>query len=312
MAAQVLVHLGAGIGNIVMATPLLTALDRLGLTIDLWLSADYEETADLFRGWSIIRRIVTDPRDSGIAYDAYVPAVPPYYWPRFQSHYQELRGVVTRPGDWLFWTNEQSYYLSFARALGYHDTAPSPRLPVPPSEPAGGATTIVLAPGCKTGEMAAKRWPWFPDLAATLDDVAVVGTADDLRRWDGGEMTFPSHVRMLAGRLSLRETVELMAASAVVVANDSGLGHVAAALGVPTILMFGPTPHYTLGRFPPHVTVLRTGLPCEPCWFRRDRLAACSNRIDCLSGITVTRVRDAITRRLPCRTVAPVLAGQVS
>ena len=42
---SILVHLGAGVGNVVMATPLLMALHELGLTIDVLLAADYAETS---------------------------------------------------------------------------------------------------------------------------------------------------------------------------------------------------------------------------------------------------------------------------
>ena len=52
-----LVHLASGIGNIVLATPLLVALAELGFTIDVDLDADYPQTADLLEPWSIIRRV---------------------------------------------------------------------------------------------------------------------------------------------------------------------------------------------------------------------------------------------------------------
>jgi ADP-heptose:LPS heptosyltransferase len=296
MREPVLVHLGAGIGNVVLATPLLVALGRMDYTIDLWLSADYPETADLFTDWATVRRVV-----DGIhgRYVAYVPAVPPFYWPAFPRRYAALAGVVPRPPDSLFWTDEQAYYLSFARALGYDGPSPAVFLPVSPCSFAGVTeSTVLLAPGCKTGEMAAKRWPWFAELANRLEDVAVVGTADDLRLFDGRRMDFAPHVRMLAGHLTLRQTAELLAAVRVVVANDSGLAHMAAAVGTRTLMLFGPTPHLTLGELPPNVSVLRAGLPCEPCWFGGARFRACGRRIDCLQAITVDDAQEAIERAL--------------
>jgi heptosyltransferase-2 len=137
--------------------------------------------------------------------------------------------------------------------------------------------------------MATKRWPHFGALAAALDDVVVVGTVDDLRQNDGAPMKFPSHVRSFVGKLSLRETAELMAAAGVVVGNDSGLSHVAAAVGTPTVMLFGPTPHASLGPMPQNVKVLRAGLPCEPCWFQ-DRFRACGRKIECLSRLSVETV----------------------
>jgi ADP-heptose:LPS heptosyltransferase len=295
----VLVHLAAGIGNIVLATPLVVALGRMGLVVDLWLSADYPETASLFHDWSTVRRIVTGDRAE--RYLARIPAAPPFYWRRFRRAYARWTGMVRRPPDALFWEDEQAWYLSFARQLGYTGPAPALFLPVPPATgpTAAGPSTVVLAPGCKTGEMAAKRWPHFVELAERFDDVLVAGTPDDLRRFDGSPLQFPGHVRSIAGRASLLETAELISASGVVVANDCGLGHLAAALGVPTVLLFGPTPDRTLGRFPENVTVLRAGLPCEPCWFGARRLRACQARIDCLRAIPVDRVAAVVSGLLP-------------
>jgi heptosyltransferase-2 len=141
--------------------------------------------------------------------------------------------------------------------------------------------------------MAAKRWPHFPDLAARFADVAIVGTADDMRRPDGSEMRFPPHAKSFIGALTLRDTAELMAAAGVVVANDSGLAHVAAAVGTPTVMLFGPTSDACLGPLPANASILRAGLPCEPCWTTAP-LAACAGRVDCLAQLSV----DAIERRV--------------
>lgn len=48
--SSLLVHLASGVGNIILATPLLIALNRMGFVIDLLLNADYPQTAELFRG----------------------------------------------------------------------------------------------------------------------------------------------------------------------------------------------------------------------------------------------------------------------
>jgi ADP-heptose:LPS heptosyltransferase len=166
-------------------------------------------------------------------------------------------------------------------------------LPVSSEDADGNRGTIVLAPGCKPEAMAAKRWPFFPELAARFEDVVVVGTDDDLLRFDGSPMEFPKHVRSFVGSLTLRETAAVIARAGAVVANDSGLGHVAGALGVPTILLFGPTPDRTLGHLPLNVTVMRTDLECEPCWFGR-RFHACNARVDCLNRLSL----DSVVRRV--------------
>lgn len=298
----VLAHLASGIGNIVQARPLLLALHRHGFTVDLQVDGDYPETADLFRGWSALRAVYNGcarQRPNG-RYHARIAAIPPFYWSRYAAAYRGAADSVPRPPDALFYRDERAYYLEFARALGCDtDGLTDCRLPVAPDIQHGiGPGTLVLAPGCKTSEMAAKRWPYFPRLARRYRDVVVVGTPDDLSRFDGSPMEFPKHARSLVGRLSLRETAAVLAAAGVVLANDSGLGHLAAAVGVPTVLLFGPTPHTVLGPFPPHVTVLRAGLPCAPCWFSAP-LSACDSRVDCLAQLTVDTVVRAVNARWP-------------
>ena len=165
-------------------------------------------------------------------------------------------------------------------------------------------TTIVLAPGSKPGPMATKRWPFFAQLSEFFDDVVVVGTELDLAAFDGAPLKFPKQVRSLVGKLSLSQTAAVLAGAAVVVANDGGLGHLAGALGVPTILLFGPTPHRTLGMLPPNVAVMRSGLSCEPCWFAR-RFRACDARIDCLRHLSVKDVAFAVDQARKSRLLGP-------
>jgi Glycosyltransferase family 9 (heptosyltransferase) len=287
----VLLHLGAGVGNIVLATPLLTALRELGFEVDIALAADYPETAELLRPWNAVRTVFANreivPANN---YQYVLPAIPPFYWPRFAHGFRKGNNLLPRPSDSLFYQNEQAFYLSFARTLGWDGPAPAVVLPIAPTQRADvTGCTLVLAPGCKTGEMAKKRWPYFPQLAEEFSDVFVVGTADDLCNGQGARFHFPAHVVNLTGRLSLRETAEVIASAGAFVGNDSGLSHIAAAVGTPTVMIFGPTSERVLGSFPANVHIVRRGLRCEPCW-RDERFGACAGRIDCLAQITVERV----------------------
>jgi ADP-heptose:LPS heptosyltransferase len=296
---SVLVHLASGVGNIILATPLLLTLIRHGFNVDLLIDGDYRETADLFRGWGALGTVhnsCTGERPTR-SYDFRIPALPPFYWSRYAGEYRTARNAVMRPPDSLFYRDEQAYYLEFATALGCEVENPPYYFLPAVADAAHRVTceTLILAPGCKTGEMAAKRWSHFPRLAELFEDVVIVGTRDDLDNFDGTPMRFPTHVRCLVGQLSLRETADVMAAAGAVVANDSGLGHIAGAVGTPTILLFGPTPDATLGRLPPNVKVLRAGLACEPCWFG-DRFGACAGRVACMPLIEPRMVAAAIAQ----------------
>lgn len=274
-----------------MATPLLAVLVRSGFVVDLLLDADYPGVGALFGHWAAVRNIF-DGESSAPTLSAYAhiaAAIPPFYWCRFARRYASV--AIARPPDALFYENERAYYLEFARFLGC-DVSNAPYY-LMPGLYAPWTKTVVFAPGSKPCEMAAKRWPFFSELAAAFGEVAVVGTKGDLLRFDGTLMDMPRHVHSLVGRLTLSETASLLAGAAAVVANDCGLGHLAGALGAPTVLLFGPTPHRTLGTLPPNVTVLRAGLPCEPCWFGA-RFRACARGVDCLHQLTIETVVRAV------------------
>ena len=115
-----LLHLGAGVGNVVLATPLLMALNELGFTIDILLTADYPETADLLRPWSVVREVFAhSAAPTPAAYDCVVPALPPFYQPRHGRVIANRPNALPRPLDALFYQNEQEFYMSFTRTLGY-------------------------------------------------------------------------------------------------------------------------------------------------------------------------------------------------
>jgi hypothetical protein len=300
---QIQVHLGAGIGNIILATPLLVGLYESGFVTDVVLAADYPETADLLRPWSAVREVFTSNHafPSAENYSCVIPAIPPFYWERCARRFVRARNVVARPPDALFYQDEQEYYWTFARSLDCSSKRrPWCTLPVLGAQSfADPRRNLVFAPGCKTGEMAAKRWPHYPELAEAFDDVSVVGTVDDLQCYDGSPMRFGPNIKIYVGKVTLRETAELLATAAAVVANDTGLAYVSAAVGTPTLILFGPTPHTALGQLPPNVRILRAGLGCEPCWFN-GRFQACKARIDCLQRLSMSSVRNEVLDLLGC------------
>lgn len=98
----------------------------------------------------------------------------------------------------------------------------------------------------------------------------------------------------LAGRTTLRETTALIEQASVVIANDSGPMHIAAALGKPLVALYGPTSHVRTGPYQRGDAVLRLEIPCAPCLSR-----TCSHR-SCLRWLgeldVLAKVREQIAR----------------
>src|SRR6516225_6429914 len=160
---------------------------------------------------------------------------------------------------------------------------PVPQLRVPPGEAArwrqsnglGSATAIALAPGSVGSS---KRWTYYPEAARLLAergfDVWIVGGP--------GEKALAAEIAAAGGRRvrdltggDLRNGILAMAAASVAISNDSGLMHVAAALGTPTMGIFGPTSPYHWAPLNGLAATVqtKTSVPCQPChrpgtWWR--------------------------------------------
>lgn len=101
-----------------------------------------------------------------------------------------------------------------------------------------------------------------------------------------------SDVVDVTNRTTLRQLVALLERAALVVSNDSGPMHIAAALGVPMVALFGPTNPRRTGPYRRLDAVVRLDLECSPCFSRR-----CCHR-SCLRGLSTEVVLDHVARVL--------------
>lgn len=184
------------------------------------------------------------------------------------------------------------------------EAVPRPRLRPRPARQArlrealalegGEGDVVALAPGAEFGP--AKRWPsrrWAElarELARRGREVWVFGSPAERDLGEAIAAACGEGVRDLTGRTDLEDVVDLMALSRTTVTNDSGLMHVAAAVGCEVVALFGPTdPGYT----PPltdRARILRLDLPCSPC--RRPECPL--GHHDCLRGLSVEAVLEAL------------------
>ncbi len=163
--------------------------------------------------------------------------------------------------------------------------------------PERGEPVIVVHPGAAFG---AKRWPVdrFAAVAAALDGrvpVVLTGTAGERPAAERVASTagLPAD-RVLAGRTSLPELSALVAGADLVVCGDTGVAHLAAAFGTPSVVLFGPVGPDRWGPPPgPHTALWK------PAVRRGDRFA--EDPDPALLAIEVAEVLDAAAalRRTP-------------
>ncbi len=159
----------------------------------------------------------------------------------------------------------------------------------------GGFATFM--PGAEFGP--AKRWPEekYAVLARSLltDGLPVVllGSGNDRAVTNEIARLAPGAID-LAGRTRLEDAVDLLAAARVAVTNDSGLMHIAAAVGTPVVAVYGSTSPENTPPLTERRELVWLRLDCSPCHKRECPLG----HMNCLRTLDVRLVEDAVRRAM--------------
>jgi heptosyltransferase-2 len=157
---------------------------------------------------------------------------------------------------------------------------------------------VGINPGAYYGE--AKRW--FPDCYAGVADalaarygarIVLFGSSTDLPVVEevAAHMQHPSLV--LAGRTTLGQLIALIKECHLLITNDSGPMHLAAALDVPQLALFGSTSEIATGPLSLNATVIKHPVECNPCFLRK-----CPTDFRCMKGISTQQVLEAAEEKL--------------
>ncbi|MDH3639402.1 MAG: lipopolysaccharide heptosyltransferase II [Gammaproteobacteria bacterium] len=152
---------------------------------------------------------------------------------------------------------------------------------------------LTLCPGAEYGP--AKRWPahHFAEIARAKRragwQVWMLGSARDSADCEAVRAIAGAECHNLSGRTTLEQAIDLLSLAALVVSNDSGLMHIAAALDRPLVALYGSSdPEFT----PPlsaHARIIWLGLECSPCFQRNCPL----EHLNCLNQLAPEQVLRA-------------------
>lgn len=298
-ANQTLVVQTAFIGDVVLTTPLLSALAERHGPVDVVTTP---AAAPLLETHPAVRRVIpyakrgADRGFSGLLRLGRTLRAERYafaYLPHRSLRSAALALIARIPrrigfadGWRLLYTgsrprpasgHEIDRLLALADAPPHHQTAPTlglTALDIAAAEAALRAGGIAgafaaVAPGSIWGS---KRWPHYAALAERLaarTDIVVVGGEEDasLAEEIGAAVGSGGRSVNLCGRLTLRQSAAVIRKAAVLVTNDSAPLHFAQAVATPTVAIFGPTlPSFGFGPRGPRDRALGVdGLPCRPC-----------------------------------------------
>jgi heptosyltransferase-2 len=222
-----------------------------------------------------------------------------------------LTKPIPAPKEGEIPSHESHYYLELLHRVGWASTPgaiPPIRLLVSEEARQRGDSTLravgarenvwrcAIAPGASYG--AAKCWP--PERFAQLADRLISECAADVIFFGTpGEKEIENRIRShmksraipLVGETSMRELAALLASCSVFIGNDSGAMHVAAAVGLPVIGIFGSTNPEGTSPVTEQFTLIRHAVPCSPCFLRR-----CPVDHRCMTRISVDSVFAAAMR----------------
>ncbi len=210
-----------------------------------------------------------------------------------------------KPDKQAHFGHEVEYYLGLVSSFGIISQLKTPQLTLTSAEDMDTAARLAehgihpgdcilgINPGAAYGS--AKRW--YPDrFAEVARQLADKWSAKVLIFGGQGETDIAAEIEQqlgrnclnLAGKTSVRELLALIRRCSFFITNDSGPMHVAAALGVPLVAIFGPTDHATTSPYAQKAYIVRNHIECAPCKLRK-----CPTDHQCMSGITVDQVVEA-------------------
>jgi heptosyltransferase-2 len=204
--------------------------------------------------------------------------------------------------DEIFKAHQIEYYLSILKALGLEAESRDPVIHISEDNLVKADKilkkrginnddfVIGFAPGAIFGN--AKRWP--PERFAEIGDLAA-------QRWGAKTIIIGSKKEKYIGSVvaglmrhnpidfcgitSLEEAIAIINRCNFFLSNDSGLMHVAAALGVPTLAIFGSTDHIATGPRGPKTKIVKHDIDCAPCLKQE-----CPTDFKCMLSITPDEV----------------------
>jgi heptosyltransferase-2 len=154
---------------------------------------------------------------------------------------------------------------------------------------------VALCPGSTNSR--AKRWPAerYSELAdrfikAMSANVLLIGSPDELDVSLEVEKRMRQRPFMLTGKTDLAQAAAILSLADILITNDTGPAHIAAALNRPTLVIFGPTDPRTTRPFPAVAEIMRRPPDCAPCMLRD-----CPIDHRCMTTITADEVFERAT-----------------
>jgi heptosyltransferase II len=316
--SKILVRATNWIGDALMSLPALLAIRdrfpkaRIAILAKPWVADLYarESFADeiilynLQSSWSMGRELRSRQFDCAIllqnafeaAWIAWLAKIPARIGYKRDGRQVLLTNAVDVPKAGEIPRHQRFYYLEMLRRAGVIDSLPGNVLirlqsrTAPTGKHAVGRV-IGVSPGAAYGT--AKRWlpERFAEAAGALADsrgasIMLFGSKSERALCEEVALRLNGRaVTNYAGETTLAQFIDLAAGCELFLTNDSGSMHIASALGVPTVAIFGATDDTATGPAGSKARVIRHEVDCSPCLLRE-----CPIDHRCMTGVSSDRV----------------------
>ena len=322
---HILVIRPGGIGDAVMTFPLIRAIKKSFFNIKIDILAE-KRNHSIYTTYPGIRNVYLYDRPKQFftaISNTYDVIIDTEQWHRLSAviarlgrpsiligfDTNERRRLLTHAIPYSHQDYEVNSFLNLLSPLGVaqHQEPEYPFIHIPKNladnvaamlQPLSGKNFITFFPGASIVE---KRWDEgkFVTLSEKLIEIgiAVVIVGSDSEKRIGDKIIAGGRGLNLAGRTSLIESAAVIQNSSMLISGDSGLLHIAAGLGVPTVSLFGPS---NIRKWAPkgeHHIVVSGKLPCSPC-SKFGYTPRCPKNAKCMADIAVEEVVAAVEKLL--------------
>lgn len=301
--SEILFVCGGGIGNLVQATPAIQAIAAEGHAVDILPHCNSSKDVHQILNIPAVRRVLLSaPKNQTYDYQMTGPFTPGYKHParryiRSKIHYAQHIA-------------EAEVYYDMAKQIGVNTPMPDCQINIKDDGRRLPERSIAIFPGSKKN-WAMKRWDKYDKLAHKLmsgrkANIVVVGQKDDIYSqgspaWFHSPWKWPSKTNFFQG--SLADVASTISNCEMFIGNDGGIAHLAAATGITTFVLFGPSSVIKNKPYSKNAHAIYVGLPCQPCQFTKgsngqyifnsDR-ANCPYGMRCQKHLSVEMVIDQI------------------
>ncbi len=296
--------MGGGIGNIIMMTPLVNAFSQLGKKITLYIIYDADIKENIFKNWKMVEKVfinkIIEKRFSKYIFFWGFKAMAKKLMSKNQWYLNKFL-LKVHPSSAKFLivkedknSHEAEWSFKFARIFNFKKKMPPYYIDYEIPDIQLPKKTVFFHAGSKNDYLL-KRYPYFNDVVSLLKKrgwfTVTLGTKKDDNLITDMD---------LRSKLSIRQTAGLIKKYKYIICNDSGIMHIAFAMGGNGVALFGPTSSVKNGPMDKSKIIMMRSSKCfaDGCYYHGEYRNSCPYHQICMKSISPHEVADSFINNL--------------